>query len=162
MSLPALSQLKKLLPAGHLTVAAPAGTADIFADADFVDNVIVIEPKFFRSVAQLRSGKFDLALLFQNSFASALSAFAARIHFRIGYETDRRGKLLTTAIPVPSWKNERHESFYYLNIVSEIERIIFGSDKVAHAEPAFEMRVSDDRKEDARELLIKNGFCVDT
>jgi len=31
---------------------------------------------------------------------------------------------LTTALPLPAWKNERHESFYYLNIVAEFDRLV--------------------------------------
>jgi len=161
MSVPALRELQRLLPAAHLTIAAPPGTADIFADADFVDDVIVSQPKFLPSVRRLRTGKFDLALLFQNSFASALVSFAARIHFRIGYDTDRRGMLLTTAVPVPSWKSERHESFYYLNLIAELERLLFRSDKIASAEPRFDLSVSENRKEGARQFLSEHGLSVD-
>jgi len=161
MSVPALRELQRLLPAAHLTVIAPPGTSDIFADADFVGDVIVSESKFLPHVRQLRAGKFDLALLFQNSFASALTSFAARVHFRIGYDTDRRGRLLTTAIPVPAWKNERHESFYYVNIISELERMLFRSDKIASAEPRFDLSVSEKRMEAARQFLTDNGSSVD-
>ena len=161
MCVPALRELQRLLPAAHVAVSAPPGTADIFADADFVDDVIVSRTNFLPSVRRLRSGKFDLALLFQNSFASALTSFAARIHFRIGYDTDHRGKLLTTAIPIPSWKNERHESFYYLNIISELERMLFKSDKIASAEPRFDLSVSESRKDAARQLLCDNGWTVE-
>jgi heptosyltransferase-2 len=161
MSVPALRELQRLLPAAHLTVIAPPGTSDIFAEADFVDDVIVSEPKLLPSVRQLRAGKFDLALLFQNSFASALTSFAARVHFRIGYDTDRRGRLLTTALPVPIWKNERHESFYYLNIISELERVLFRSDKIASAGPRFDLSVSENRMEAARQFLIDNRMAID-
>ncbi len=161
MCLPALRELKQLLPAGNITVIAPHGTADIFTELDFVDRVLIGEKSFWASVRQLRAGKFDLALLFQNSFNSALVSFAARVHFRIGYDTDRRGKLLTTALPVPVWKNERHESLYYLNIIAELERLIFRSDKVANAEPRFDLFVSENRKTRARQFLIENGSPAD-
>lgn len=161
MCVPALRELQRLLPAAHLTVVAPPGTADIFADADFVDDVIVSPRNFLPSVRRLRAGKFDLALLFQNSFASALTSFAARIHFRIGYDTDRRGILLTTAISVPSWKNERHESFYYLHLIAELERMVFGSHKIAKAEPCFALSVSESRRDAARQFLRDNGLPVE-
>lgn len=161
MCVPALRELERMLPAAHLTVAAPPGTADIFREADFVDEVIVSEPTFLSSVRQLRSGKFDLALLFQNSFSSTLIAFAARIHFRVGYDTERRGMLLTSAIPVPPWKNERHESFYYLHLVAELERMLFGSHKTADAQPRFELSVSDSRKDAARQFLRDQALSMD-
>src|ERR1051325_3795657 len=69
MSVPALRRLRRLLPGSNITVAALPGTADIFNEADFVDNVMIVEPGFFAAVLQLHQGKFDLALLFQNAFS---------------------------------------------------------------------------------------------
>src|SRR5204862_2949671 len=153
MSLPALRELRRVLPGSHITVAAPPGTAEIFSEADFIDAVLINETGFLPSLRQLRCGKFDLALLFQNAFAAALTAFAARIQFRIGYGTDRRAFLLTSPIPVPPWKNERHESFYYLNIVSELQRLVERSSARSDATPTFELTVSEQRREAARKLV---------
>lgn len=161
MSIAALRELRRLLPGSHITVAAPGGTADIFIEADFVDDVVIVEPGFLPALRQLRRGKFDLALLFQNAFGAAALAFAARIPFRVGYETDRRGFFLTTAVPVPPWKNERHESFYYLNVVAELERLIVHSLPLGEAKPTPEMTVSLKRREDARQLLIDKGAPAD-
>ena len=157
MSVPALRELRALLPAANITVAAQPETADIFLDADFIDQVMVIESGFFASAGQLRRGKFDLALLFQNAFSAAARAFAARIRFRIGYDSDRRSALLTTAVPLPPWRNERHESSYYLNIVGELERMLFRSTRIANAEPRFEIVVADHRKHQAQALLNQQG-----
>ncbi len=161
MSVPALRELRRLLPDAHITLAVRPGTADIFVDADLVDDVLISPSGFFATVRQLRAGRFDLAILFQNAFAAALTAFAARVRFRIGYETDRRGPLLTTSLRVPHWKNERHESFYYLNIVAEVERRLFGSSEIAGAKPRFDLAVSEERKRRAREMVIENGGPVD-
>jgi len=161
MSIAALRELRRLLPGSSITIAAPRGTAEIFIEADFVDDVVIVEPGFFPALRQLRRGKFDLALLFQNAFVAASLAFAARIPFRIGYETDRRGLLLTTAVPVPPWKNERHESFYYLNLVAELERLIVHSLPLSEAKPTLDLTVSPQRKEDARQSLIGRGATPD-
>ena len=161
MSVPALRELRRLLPGSHITIAAPSATADIFTEADFIDDILTIEEGSFPAVRQLRRGKFDLALLFQNAFAAAFNTFAARIPFRIGYDTDRRGWLLTTALPVPDWKNEKHESFYYLNIVAGLERIIVHSSPFSEGPPVFDLTVSAKRKEDARQLLIDHGAATE-
>ena len=161
MSVPALRELRRLLPGSHITIAAPPGTAEIFTEADFIDDILIIEPGFFPTVRQLRGGKFDLALLFPNAFAAAATSFAARIPFRIGYDTDRRGFLLTTTLPVPDWKNEKHESFYYLNIVTGLERLIVHSLPFSNAKPVFDLTVSAQRKEDVRRLLLENGATTD-
>jgi heptosyltransferase-2 len=161
MSIAALRELRRLLPGSHITVAAPRGTADIFIEADFVDDLLVVEAGFWPALRQLRRGKFDLALLFQNAFAAASLAFAARIPFRIGYDTDRRGFLLTNAFPVPPWKNERHESSYYLNLVTELERLVVHSLPFSEAKPVFDLAVSPQRKDEARQLLIDKGAAAD-
>jgi len=161
MSVPALRELRRVLPGSHITVAAPPGTADVFSEADFIDHVLINEPGFLASVRQLRRGKFDLTLLFQNAFGAALTAFAARVPFRIGYDTDRRRFLLTTAITVPTWKNEKHESFYYLNIVSEFQRLVERSSALSDATPTFDLAVSDKRREAARTILSENGAAND-
>jgi lipopolysaccharide heptosyltransferase II len=160
MCLPALRQLRRLLPGSNITVAAVPGTADIFSEADFIDNVITVEAGFFPSVRQLRRGKFDLALLFQNAFSAASIAFAARVPFRIGYDRDRRRWLLTTALPVPDWKNEKHESLYYSNIVTGLEQIVARSQVATEIEPEFTLVVSEKRKDAARNLLIENGWAA--
>jgi heptosyltransferase-2 len=160
MSVAALRALRQLLPGSHITVAAVPGTIDIFSEADFVDAVLINDAGFFPSVKQLRRGKFDLALLFQNAFGAALMAYAARVPFRIGYDTDRRGFLLTTAIAVPDWKNERHESFYYLNIVSELQRLVERSSVVSGETPTSQLTVSEKRREAARKLLAENGAVL--
>ncbi len=157
MSVPALRALRQLLPGSHITVAAVPGTADIFSEADFIDAVLINESAFFPSVRQLRHGKFDLALLFQNAFAAAAMAFVARVPFRVGYETDRRAFLLTSALTVPAWKSERHESFYYLNIVSELQHMVERSSPVSGETPSAELAVSEQRREAARKLINDAG-----
>jgi len=69
------------------------------------------------SGARMATEKFDLALLFQNAFEARGDSRFYPAHQPMGYDTERRGVLLTHSLPSPSWKNERHESFYYLHIV---------------------------------------------
>jgi len=79
----------------------------------------------------------------------------------MGYDTERRGVLLTHSLPSPSWKNERHESFYYLHIVEELERLLFGKPRSEPSEPRFNLRVSEERKRQAFRLLHEHGARVD-
>lgn len=157
MSVAAFRELRRRFPNAHTTVASKPGTADIFRGADFVDEVLVYERRGLSSVwQQTREWKqrgFDLALLFQNAFEAAAISFLARVPQRIGYDTERRGFLLTQPVAVPSWKNERHEIFYYLNLVAELERAGLGTSHSEAPEPQFEITVSAERKEQARTLL---------
>src|SRR5262245_47095097 len=117
MSVAAFRELHRSFPKAHITVVSKPGTAGIFRDADYVDEVLVYERRGLSSVReQIREWKnrrFDLAVLFQNAFEAAAISFLARVPRRVGYHTERRGFLLTHSVAVPSWKNERHEIFYY-------------------------------------------------
>ena len=146
MSLPALHELRRIFPEAHIAVAAPPGTADIFIDSDSLNEVMVQSRggllSTFRQAQEWRQRQFDLAVIFPNSFGAAAVAARGRVPMRIGYATDRRSFLLTHPLPVPEWKDQRHESFYYLNIVAELERLLLGTSTVNEVEPQFALHVS--------------------
>jgi heptosyltransferase-2 len=160
MAVPALRELRRVLPQAHITLVARPGAADIFIGADFVDEVLPYNRESladtWNQVRSWRRQKSDLALLFQNAFEAAAIAFLARVPTRIGYDTERRGLLLTHSLPSPAWKAERHESFYYLNIVAELQRLL-GRKQTEAAAPRFDLHVSADRKQEALRLLRENG-----
>ncbi len=168
MTVPALRELRRVLPQAHITLVSRPGTADIFIDADFIDEVLVYDrtglSSAWKQASEWRRRRFDLALLFQNAFEAAAIAFLARVPQRIGYDADRRGKLLTKAIPSPAWKDDRHEIYYYLNLVAELERILDGASDVESAgsiEPQFALEVSADRQHRAKEFLREHGLHAD-
>ena len=159
MSVPALRELRRIFPHAHITLASPPGTADIFIDADFADDVLVSERhtlSTFHDAREWRRRQFDLAVLFQNAFAAAATAFLARVPGRVGYDADRRGFLLTNSLSLPDWRSKRHESFYYLNIVAELERICLGTASI-EGEPRFDLRVSNEREDEARRIVSEAG-----
>lgn len=164
MAVPALRELRGLLPHAQIAVVARPGAADILIEADFVDDVLVYDRQGLASVwNQIREWsrrKFDLALLFQNAFEAAVIPSIARVPTRIGYGTERRGFLLTHSLSLPAWKDERHESFYYLNIVAELERILTGRSVPKIAEPRFDLHVSAARKREAIQSLREQGARV--
>jgi len=63
---------------------------------------------------------------------------------------------LTHSLPLPAWKAERHESFYYLNIIAQLERLL-GRKQTEAAAPRFDLHVSADRKQEALRLLREHG-----
>ena len=146
MSVAALRELRRLFPNSHITVVSKPGTAEVFAGADYIDDVLVYEragvKSFFDQVRAWKQREFDLALLFQNAFEAAAISFMARVPLRVGYATERRALLLGHAVPVPGWKQERHEIFYYLNLVAELEKLLTGSTLEPSA-PDFGISVSD-------------------
>lgn len=163
MSIPALYELRRIFPGSHITLHTRSWARGIFQDAVFLDEILTFEPEKskIKTVLEqsriLRENKFDLAVLFPNSLESALIARLARIPKRFGYARDGRSFLLSDAVEIPVWKNEKHEVFYYLNLVAEIEKSFFGTQTVSEGEPRVELKVSDERKREARAILEENG-----
>jgi lipopolysaccharide heptosyltransferase II len=162
MTVPALRELRSLLPDAHITLATRSWARGLFADADFLDDLLIYDRRGLGSVAkqirQWRDRRFDLALLFQNAFEAAVIPLLARIPLRIGYATDARRFLLSHPLQVPEWHNSRHEIFYYLNIVSELKQLLYGQSTVISGTPNSAIAVSDGRKTEALRLLRRNGL----
>lgn len=163
MTVPALRALRGLLPRAHITLATRPWAKGLFADADFIDDILLYERRsrdvraVVRQAREWRRRRFDLALLFQNAFEAAVIAAGARVPVRLGYATDNRRALLTHPLALPAWRSERHEVFYYLNIVAELERLLKGTTAVLQQEPAFALGVSPDRRAQARAMLNAHG-----
>src|SRR2546423_7107070 len=147
MTVPALRELRRVLPRAHITLATRAWAEGIFQGADFLDDILVSDEtagaarSVLREAREWRARRFDLAVLFPNAFAPALVAALARVPARVGYSTQGRGTLLTHTLHVPDWRGLRHEVFYYLNIVAELERILQGSsslERMLHGSPSVE------------------------
>lgn len=163
MTIPALRELRRAFAGAHITLCTRGWAEGIFADADFIDEILPFDKAnnsfqtVFRQAKIWREKNFDLAVLFTNSFESALLASLGKVPRRFGYATEKRSFLLTESFPVPAWKNSRHEIFYYLNLVGEIEKTLSGSTKVLENEPRFELKVSEKRRSEARKLLENHG-----
>jgi lipopolysaccharide heptosyltransferase II len=164
LTIPALRCLRALLPKAHITLATRSWARGLFADADFLDELLVYDRgvrdlrSVVRQTREWRRRRFDLAVLFQNAFEAALIARAAGVPLRMGYATDGRRALLTHPLAVPAWRSERHEVYYYLNIVAELERLLGDPPLVADREPRFALKVSAARRDEARELLRSEGL----
>jgi len=158
MSVAALRELRRLFRNSRITVVSKPGSADVFAGAEFIDDILIYErsgvKSFFHQVNEWKQREFDLAVLFQNAFEAAAISFMARVPRRVGYATERRAFLLTDAVAVPEWKNERHEIFYYLNLVAELEKILTGTSPESSV-PDFAISVNDNQKREAQRLLIE-------
>lgn len=163
MTIPALHELRRIFPDAQITLSTLNWAKGIFQDIDFVDEILGFdrEKSSFKTVLSQakvwREKKFDLAVIFPNSFESALLAKLGKVPKRFGYAKDGRSFLLTNPIKLPAWKNKRHEIFYYLNLVAEVEKIFFGTETVLENEPRFELNVSETRKTEARKFLAQNG-----
>ena len=163
MTIPALHELRRIFPDAQITLYTLNWAKGIFQDVDFVDEILGFdrEKSSFKTVLSQakvwRKEKFDLAVLFPNSFESALLAKLGKVPNRFGYAKDGRSFLLTNPTKIPVWKNQRHEVFYYLNLVAEVEKNHFGTSTVLENKPRFDLNVSEIRKTEARKFLTQNG-----
>ena len=151
MTIPALRALRSAYPDASISLFTRPWAEGVFRDADFIDEVIPISSKHVIIQArELRKLKFDLAVLFPNSFESAIVVGLAGIPRRLGYSTQHRSFLLTDRVAVPDWKNLDHEGRYYLNLIETITGT--APTKIDPALP-----VSDARRLTAREILCSSG-----
>ncbi len=106
MTTPTLRALRTLLPKARLTVLIRQPLRPLFASCPWIDRIVTIRPhrrgmsdtrrgSLFNLARRITRGRFDTAILFPNSFRSALIVRMAGIPRRIGYDRDGRGGLLT-------------------------------------------------------------------
>jgi heptosyltransferase-2 len=163
MTVPALRELRRLLPRARVTLATRPWAEGIFAGADFVDDFLVTRESSNRprsilaEAREWRARRFDLAVLFPNAFAPALVAALAGVTARAGYATQGRSALLTHRFPLPDWRGRRHEVFYYLNLASELERLLYGTSTVEAREPDTRLPAPGAPAREAREILREAG-----
>jgi heptosyltransferase II len=164
MQIPALRELRRVFPDAKIALHTRGWAQSIFEDVEFIDDLLTFEKSESKLKDPLKQAKilkkqnFDLAVLFPNSFESALIAKLAGIRQRFGYVKEGRGFLLTNPIEIPDWKHARHEVFYYLNLVAEIERNFFGTATVADIEPRIDLKISEQRRTKAHKFLEANGI----
>ncbi|HEY3129717.1 MAG TPA: lipopolysaccharide heptosyltransferase II [Acidobacteriota bacterium] len=126
ISLPVVKEIRRLYPDARLAILARAWVSDIYRAGAAADEVISIDPNdddrtggMLRLCRNLSRRNFDCTLLLPNAFRSAVIAWLSRIPLRIGYNTDHRGFLLTCSLPVRREALTLHQSFYYLDLLTQ-------------------------------------------
>ena len=132
MSIPALEALRERYPGARISILARPWVAGLYGREPFCDELIPYEAprgwkglgEKYKLAADLRSRRFDAAILLQNAFEAAALVRWAGIPVRIGYARDGRGWLLTHPIPTPvKGETETHQRFYYLELLKRARLI---------------------------------------
>jgi heptosyltransferase-2 len=125
ISLPALRAVRDRYPKSYLAVVVRQNLAGFFDGVDWIDEIIRYDaPRGlsrisadWRLAREIRSRGFDLAILFPNSFSSALLAAVAQVPRRVGFATNGRGLLLTKRAYPTDTAMHGHQAEYWLELV---------------------------------------------
>ena len=126
MTLPALEAIKKTFPSSSIAVLAKPWVLPLFENHPAVNEVISFKKgegaftgfsEILRTVSLIRKKRFDLAILFQNAFEAAALAFFGNVRYRIGYNTDGRGFLLTHSVLRTEEVLKFHQTDYYIYLL---------------------------------------------
>ncbi len=144
---PALKALRRTFPAARIEAVVRPHVADCFVGHPDVDGFVVQDPRRHRGVAgtlrfasELRSRRYDLAVIFQKAFGAALVAWLAGIPRRVGYATDARGALLTHPIPETPQARQLHHVEYFLGVARGAGCHVNGLPRQVHFPLSDEMR----------------------
>jgi len=122
MALPALADVRRHFSSAQITIAARRSVAPLFDMVPGVDGVMTLPGRggvraltsWQEDVRALAAGSYETAILFPNSFATALIASRAGIPERWGFATDWRARFLTRAVPKPKAGLHQREYFQAL------------------------------------------------
>lgn len=100
---PCIRALRERYPEAHLALVGQPASIALYRNDPVVDELITYDRSrgdlniaaFRETLARLKSGRFDAAFIFHNSFGSALMAWLAGIRHRIGMRHEMRDILLT-------------------------------------------------------------------
>ena len=158
MSLGALRVLRQNYPDARLSVLTRPWVQDLYDGCSEVDEAILYDPRgadrgaagFMRAARRVRRGRFDVSILFPNAFRAAALVRASGVPERWGYATEGRGRLLTKRVPPAPRPFGRHQSYYYLDLLSGLDLDV--------AEPDTTLTATRAMREGARTLLERNGW----
>lgn len=128
MTTPALNALRAQFPDAEIVMLANPLVAELFQFHPSIDQVMIYDRKgyhrgaagFIRIVKELRSQRFDAAILLQNAIEAALLAACAGIPRRAGYTTDGRRLLLNYPVTVTAQDKRMHHTDYYCQLLNRL------------------------------------------
>jgi heptosyltransferase-2 len=160
LTLPAIQGIRAKYPEARITAVVRQPANEILSFHPAFDSVIKIPFKKSDGVLRqikfargLRKYQFDLAIIFPNSFRSALLSCFTDSPIRIGYDTDNRSLFLTDPLEIHNEIKEGHGIDYYSELVAGL-----GVEKPEKNFMSLEFPKGDNRGEETLSKLgVKTG-----
>lgn len=165
LTVPFLRNLRGAFPGAVIDLMIAPYSSDVLAGIPYVDDLIVYDPPTIhgdsrgehrtlrsklRFVAGLRKRRYDKVYVLKRSFSSAAIALLSGARERIGFDTERRGFLLTRRVP---YRHDRHEVLNFLEVLR--------ADGVEVADDHLEAWLTEEEKAFADDFLARAGFRGD-
>jgi heptosyltransferase-2 len=128
LTIPFLRNLRKAYPGAQIDMIVGPVSGELLEDCPYIDNLIYFDTtkkhryensgqkkkSFLDYVFQLRKQKYNKAYVLKRSLSSALLVFLAGIKLRVGFDTEKRGFLLTKKV---SYSQNKHEIECFLDVL---------------------------------------------
>ncbi len=128
LTIPFLRNLRYAYPDAQIDMLVAPNSGEVIENCPYVNNFIYFDTNrkhkyeqgkgkrktFWHYVKELRKEKYDKAYVLKRSLSSAALCFLAGIKERIGYDTEKRGFLLTQKV---QYNNIKHESLCFLDVL---------------------------------------------
>ncbi|MDP6686091.1 MAG: lipopolysaccharide heptosyltransferase II [Candidatus Omnitrophota bacterium] len=153
---PVFKALRENFPEAYIAVLTHPRCVEILEGNPNINEIILYEEKGrdrhlinrFALISQLKSKKFDFAVILRKSLSRTMILFLSKIPERIGYGNRRSGFLLTKRILLPA-KNT-HRVDYFLGLLRAIG--------INPRSTGYEFFVTKEDKANGDELLKKEGL----
>ncbi len=121
-----IRNIRRNFPDSFIASIIPSRCYPVLKDSPYLDEIIIFDEKDrhksalakLKFVQFIKTKKFDTVFLLHRSFTRALLCRLADIPQRIGYQTKKRGFLLTTKIKPPK-RDTLHRIDCYLNLIEK-------------------------------------------
>lgn len=126
LTIPFLRNLRYMYPDAQIDMLVAPNSGEVIDECPYVNNFIYFDTtrkhkyekgkgkkkSFWSYVKLLKKEKYDKAYVLKRSLSSALLCFFAGIKNRVGFDTEKRGFLLTKKV---KYDNVKHESLCFLD-----------------------------------------------
>ncbi len=161
LTLPLAKVIKEKYPYAKVTFLVRDYTTIIPRLNKFVDNVLTLPVKndtlnFSELFSEIRSGKFDTAIIVYPKFIISLVLFLAKIDLRIGSGYRWFSFLFNKRIYEHRKTGDKHELEYNLNLLQPL-----GIEKINKSSVSFDIQPSNKSEQKIQSLLAKKGLKKD-